>query len=338
MKRIKKLYTLLLCLTLLFSLSLPVFASQAESESQEQVEWVISDDQMTLTDGETVYQRYNLYSYARFRPYDFYEYSQSIETDNPYVDIIGHPAHAIEGKVTVNHDVAVVFDYYSDSSEFLVYVTADGAAALDAFVAGTYSRYELAESRYFSAPVEADLAEALQGKSSDGVMDARELGDLAYYEVYGYDSTWTFVHVVGAVFDNEGQYLYVNYDNLDNSFFDAYGNLSFRNGNVPVYTLNAAEANEIAAAVEELGPYSANVTGEEAELLEATPSILLFLALASPLLYLLPIGLMVLGIVMSSIKKIPNRKRWRLVILLAAIWLGLAILASCALLIPTFFL
>ncbi|MBQ2807076.1 MAG: hypothetical protein IJF08_08500 [Clostridia bacterium] len=338
MKHTKQLYALLLCLSLLFSLALPAFASETETESEEQVEWVVSDDQLTLTDGDTVYTRYKLYTFDRFRPHDFYEYTKRIETDNPYVDLIGQPAHVIEGKVIINRDVAVIFDYFSDMADFRVYVTAEGAAALDQFVQGNYAAYELAESRFYSASVDADLMVSLQSRTSDTIVEVAELGNLPYYDVYGYDSTMTFVHVIGVVFENDGQYLYVDYEWLDNTHFDADGNLSFRSGSVPVYTLSAAESEQIAAATEQMQHYSVNLIEDEVEPLDATLSMIFFLLLASPLLYLLPIGLMVLGIVLSHSKKVSNRARWKLVILLAAIWLGLAILAGCVLLIPTFFL
>ena len=338
MKHVKKLSIFLLCISLMLSLSLPVLASDAETEAEEEITWVVSDDQLTLTGGDTVYERYELYTFDRFRPHDFYEYTGRIETDSSYVDIIGQPAHVIEGKVIINRDVAVIFDYFSDMADFRVYVTAEGAAALDQFVQGNYAAYELAESRFYSAPVDADLMVSLQSRTSDTIVEVAELGNLSYYDVYGYDSTMTFVHVIGVVFDNDGQYLYVDYEWLDNTHFDADGNLSFRSGSVPVYTLSAAESEQIAAATEQMQHYSVNLIEDEVEPLDATIAMVFFLLLASPLLYLLPIGLMVLGIVLNHSKKVSNRARWKLVILLAAIWLGLAILTSGVLLIPTFFL
>lgn len=338
MKHAKKLSIFLLCISLMLSLSLPVLASDAETEAEEEITWVVSDDQLTLTGGDTVYTRYELYTFDRFRPHDFYEYTKRIKTDSSYVDMIGQPASEIEGEMTINRDVAVVFDYYSDTADFRVYVTAEGAAALDQFAQGNYTAYELAEGRFFSAPVDAELMVSLQSKTSDTAMDVAELDNLTYYDIYGYDSTMTFVHVIGVVFDNDGQYLYVDYEWLDNTHFDADGNLSFRSGSVPVYTLSATESEQIAAATEQMEHYSANLIEDEVEPLDATLSMVFFLLLASPLLYLLPIALMVLGIVLSRSKKVSHRERWKLVILLAAIWLGLAILTGGVLLIPTFFL
>ena len=55
MKHAKKLSIFLLCISLMLSLSLPVLASDAETEAEEETTWVVSDDQMTLTGGDTVY-------------------------------------------------------------------------------------------------------------------------------------------------------------------------------------------------------------------------------------------------------------------------------------------
>ena len=66
--------------------------------------------------------------------------------------------------------------------------------------------------------------------------------------------------------------------------------------------------------------------------------MILFLVLASPFLYLMPAALLVLGIVMRCIKKVPSRKRWNTVIIASTVWLGISVFASLLLVIPTFFL
>ncbi len=344
MKYIKKLYAILLCISLM--LSLPLMAS-AEStvETEETPDWIVSDDQSTLFYGDLVYTRYDLYPYDWFRPYDLYSYSQDIETDDPYLSTVGHPAHVIEGQVTVNYDIAVVYNYFGSGADYRVYVTAQGAASLKDYRTGNYSQYHLTDGYSMSAPISYNLVQdwdihwdldafVMNGYSKE----ATELGQMDYYEIIGYDETVTFAHVVGAVFDDNGTYLFVDYDSLDNSYFDANGNLSFRQGTVPVLVLDQQDENAINEVIDQLEYYSPNIIAEEIEPLEATVSILLFLVFASPFLYLLPIALMIFGIIMSTVKKVPNRKRWIWVIVLAAVWLLLAVLASAVLLIPTFFL
>ena len=344
MKHIKKLYAILLCISLM--LSLPIMACAESSEETEEVlEWTVSDDQSTLYYGDQVYSRCELYPYDWFRPYHFYEYSQEIETDYEYLDTVGHPAHVIESQVIVKHDIAVVYDYVGNDANYRVYVTEQGAASLQDFRTGHYAQYHLADGYSMSAPISSNLVQDwdihwdLDAFVMNGyTKEATELGKMDHYEIIGYDETMTFAHVVGAVFDDNGTYLFVDYDSLDNSYFDAYGNLSFRQGTVPVLVLDQQDENAINEAIEQGEFFSTNTIGEEIEPLEATIAILLFLGFASPFLYLLPIALMIFGIIMSTVKKVPNRKRWKWVIILAVIWLVLAILTSAVLLVPTFFL
>lgn len=338
MKNFKKLYAILLCILLMLCLSLTVFASDASGKTEEEIEWIVSEDQNTLTDGNKVYTRYKIFLYDWFRPYDFYVYPQDIETDNPSADSIGHPANVIEGKVIVNEEIAIVYNYFSNTADYRIYVTEQGKKIMDAYQAGEYSQYELAEGRYFSAKIEQGPVNSWINQTPDTVMEAAELAELAYYEVLGYDATLTFAHVIGAVFENNGEYLYVNYSSLENNHFDADGNLSFRSGTVPIVRLSATDAEYIETALESAEQFSVNTITEEIEPLDATISLSIFLILISPVLYLLPLVLMILGIVMLCIKRIPGRKRWIWVIVLAAAWLVLAVLAGVALILPTFFI
>ena len=251
MKHIKKLYAILLCISLMLSLPIMVYA-ESSVETEEVLEWTVSDDQSTLYYGDQVYSRYELYPYDWFRPYHFYEYSQDIKTDYEYLDTVGHPAHVIESQVIVNHDIAVVYDYVGNDANYRVYVTEQGAASLKDFRTGHYSQYHLADGYSMSAPISSNLVQDwdihwdLDAFVMNGyTKEATELGKMDHYEIIGYDETMTFAHVVGAVFDDNGTYLFVDYDSLDNSYFDAYGNLSFRQGSVPVLVLDQQDENAI---------------------------------------------------------------------------------------------
>ena len=169
-------------------------------------------------------------------------------------------------------------------------------------------------------------------------VDASLLGELISYNVIGYDSTLTFAHIIGQVFEYNGDYLFVNYSYLNNTHFDSYGNLSFRGGSVPVVRLSAQDKAQITDAIDRFEYYDGEIVYEESDPLDATLSMVLFLLLASPFLYLLPALFLIFGIVMRNIKKYSNRKRWNTVIIASIVWLGLSLLASCILVIPTIFL
>ena len=338
MKHTKQLYALLLCLSLLFSLALPAFASEAETESEEQVEWSVSDDQSALYYGDEFYGRIKLRGTNWLRPYVFYQYNQDMETDNNMVDCIGRPATYQGDELVLHEDMVVVFDFLSSYADIRVYVKDEAVSQISSFVTGEYAKYELAEGYYHSGEMDASTVERWNAQGPDSSVDATVLGDLTYYYVLGYDSTLTIAHVVGAVFERDGEYLYVHYDTLGNNYFDADGELSFRGGDVPVLRVGSADAATVVSALENATNFEVDVTYEPQEPLNATIAFIVFLLLASPLLYLLPIGLAVLGIIMSRIKRTTHPARWKAVIILSTVWLVLAILLSALLVIPTFFL
>ena len=334
MKHNKKLFALMLCMILAVSMLLPVSASETAEDAEQEIQWEIGADGQTLTYGDQTYTHYTIPSYDWFRPYQSYQYVQ--EFGNYF---IGQPILGAEGEeVTLYEDMVVLYVYFSTDTAFDVYVTAQGARALDEYMAGNYAQYELTSGTYESATISEQTVRAWSEITPTETVDASLLGELVSYNVIGYDSTLTFAHIIGKVFEYNGDYLFVNYSHLNNSHFDSYGNLSFRSGNVPVVRLSATDKAQITDAIDRFEYYDGEIVYEESDPLDATISMVLFLLLASPFLYILPVLFLVFGIVMRCIKKLPGRKRWNTVIIASIVWLGLSLLASCILVIPTFFL
>ena len=334
MKHTQKILAVLLCMILLLCATLPVSASDKAEDTEPEIRWELSEDGQTLTYGDQTYTRYTIPSYDWFRPYQSYQYVQEFG-----YHFIGQPILAAEGEeVTLYEDMVVLYVYFDVNTAFDVYVTAQGARALDEYMAGNYAQYELTSGTYESATISEQTVRAWSEITPTETVDATLLGELISYNVIGYDSTLTFAHIIGKVFEYNGDYLFVNYSHLNNSHFDSYGNLSFRSGNVPVVRLSAQDKAQITDTIDRFEYYDGEIVYEESDPLDATISMVLFLLLASPFLYILPVLFLVFGIVMRCIKKLPGRKRWNTVIIAAIVWLGLSLLASCILVIPTFFL
>ena len=319
---------LLLCATL------PVSASDKAEDTEPEIRWELSEDGQTLTYGDQTYTHYVIPSYDWFRPYQSYQYVQ--EFGNYF---IGQPILGVEGEeITLYEDMVVLYVYFDVNTAFDVYVTAQGARALDEYMAGNYAQYELTSGTYESATLSEQTVRAWSEADATETVDATLLGELVSYNVIGYDSTLTFAHVIGQVFEYNGDYLFVNYSYLNNTHFDSYGNLSFRGGSVPVVRLSAQDKTQITDTIDRFEYYSGEIVYEESDPLDATLSMVLFLLLASPFLYILPALFLILGIVMRCIKKLPGRKRWNTVIIASIVWLGLSLITSCLLVIPTIFL
>lgn len=334
MKHTQKIFAVLLCMMLLLCATLPVSASDKAEDTEPEIRWELSEDRQTLTYGDQTYTHYAIPSYDWFRPYQSYQYFQ--EFGNYF---IGQPILSAEGdEIALNENMVVLYVYFSTDTAFDVYVTAQGARALDEYMAGNYAQYELTSGTYESATISEQTVRAWNEADATETMDATLLGELISYNVIGYDSTLTFAHVLGQVFEYNGDYLYVNYSHLNNTHFDSYGNLSFRGGSVPVVRLSATDKAQITDTIDRFEYYDGEIVYEESDPLDATLSMVLFLLLASPFLYILPVLFLVFGIVMRCIKKLPGRKRWNAVIIASIVWLGLSLLASCILVIPTIFL
>ena len=334
MKHTQKIFAVWLCMILLLCATLPVSASDKAEDTEPEINWELSEDEKTLTYGDQAYTYYAIPSYDWFRPYQSYQYVQEFG-----YHFIGQPILAAEGEeVTLYEDMVVLYVYFDVNTAFDVYVTEQGARALDEYMAGNYAQYELTSGTYESATISEQTVRAWSEITPTETVDASLLGELVSYNVIGYDSTLTFAHIIGKVFEYNGDYLFVNYSHLNNSHFDSYGNLSFRSGNVPVVRLSAQDKAQITDTIDRFEYYDGEIVYEESDPLDATISMVLFLLLASPFLYILPVLFLVFGIVMRCIKKLPGRKRWNTVIIASIVWLGLSLLASCILVIPTFFL
>ena len=102
------------------------------------------------------------------------------------------------------------------------------------FLSGKVSRVSLANTTNFRESVlnDSEIERFFAPPTSENLIevDVRTLKNALYYDVLGYDSYLALTKTVGAIFTVNGRYLFVNFANLDNSAFDAYGNLSYRQG------------------------------------------------------------------------------------------------------------
>ena len=211
MKHTQRIFAFILCLVLALCTVLPIAASDETAEEPEALEWIVSEDQTTLTYGDQTYTRYAIPSYDWFRPYNFYDFMQDASTDG-WILCVGQPILSIQGEEIVYYeDMVVLYDYFSVNTEFLVYVTAQGALALDEYIAGNYAQYELTSGSYEGTTISEQTVRNWHEAAATETVDATLLEDLVSYNVLGYDSSLTFAHILGQVFEYNGDYLYVNY-------------------------------------------------------------------------------------------------------------------------------
>ena len=234
----KKKLSLLLALVLLF---LPVKAVAAE------LEWTLSEDGKTLTDSQQEYTLYRLPDQDLFYPAVLFEYAQELEDpeDEAYYAWI-------ETNDAFRYFM-VLSGYCSDGDIYDVYTTETGAQILDRFAAGQYAFILLGdEFACEAAAVSLDWVSGLDAaEGAADTLDVTALADVERYTLWGGDASGTFYHPHGGLYKVDGSWYYINYDNLDNSYFDAYGNFSYRKGTVEAKRLTAEQAATAAQAAGE---------------------------------------------------------------------------------------
>ena len=316
---------------LVFGSVLPVCAAD---QTEEKPTWALSEDQSTLTYGATVYQRVEIPSGVWFRPCALYTFNRNMDTPFDEYTEVAHPiADQSAEQPAPLTDVAFLYGSVSAQGLYAVYATANGKKIISDFNAGRYAQYELG-SHYSSAVISAEMVNRWRYAEPDISIDTTILSDATYHYVFGYDATLSMAKPIGVIFESDDGYLYVKGEHC----LDIDGYLSLRPGTVPVYLLNNHYTEQVSTAISDIEYHNYEDLGEKSEPLDATVSMIVFLLIASPVMFLLPALQLALGIVMRCLKQIPGKKRWNTVIVLSAVWLIGSGITSLLLVIPTFFL
>lgn len=216
--------------------------------------------------------------------------------------------------------------------------------------------YILRDEYGLEAPFDVSMLETLDELAASGteglLMDVRELADAECFEIVersGLEET-----VYGAIYDMNGTYYYLNYVNLGNQHFDADGYFSYRSGEVVL-----TNAETYRAGIEEIidamygyvdpqgeGYYpgisigqnqvierpiydeNGNITGYVTEVKGWRSNRLetiLFWVGCVLLGLVAPVPFLVLGLVLSRSKKLGYPKYWRILSLIAIVWMVLAV-------------
>lgn len=337
MKSLRKIFALLLTLcsiTSLLVLGIHAFGETEEIDEVrgEAVEWEYDPDQNVLVHGEVVYEEFFLPSGIEIFAHD-YRYNGSVVLDehrnsrSPVRQIMPDPE-----KPEVYRDIAYLYDSYIDDNR--IFVTENGKAVLESLVRGEYTSYRFAKTALTMAEIPQEYLIDLGERQPNLQIDVKRLRSAQEYLIYGVDATGIFAHPVGAIYetvDGNG-FIYVHFDSLESNALEGDGTLSFRQGEVPAYAVSTAIATELITRSTSVNTMTySQFDFEEDVPLEQTPALILFAIMMSPYLYIAPILLLVMGIILRSVKKVPARKRWNALIVLPSLWLlcSLAITVLC---------
>lgn len=286
-------------------------------------EWQYNERSDTLFYGEDKYTKQIIPYTDGVLPDDFYVYKMKSESELFY-------AHAKAD----GYPLAFVSDYTSFVGNAYVYVNAEGEEILKDFISGKFSSYLLFEKNcYNTAKISNEEVNTLDSITEKEPFNVSTLGNVPRYEVAGLDKTGTLYHIHGAIYKLYSEYYYVNYDALDNSYFDSDGNFSYRRGEVDAVKVPSSIAALITDGyfnynnfhyTETFDAY--NQTLNNTKLTE----IIIFWISSVILGYLLPLVPFVLSIVFAHSKKALYPKRWYLLTACSGAWM---LLSTCILMV-----
>ena len=312
----KKFLVCLLVLIPLFMLfSLGICATDSDGAHHE---WVLSADEKTLTYGDAVYHFFPN-TPSLIIPDEMYVYEQNIacEALEDEYALIMHNLH--------NKDIVMIVDRYD---RFLFYVNEAGQEIMN-----LYLMYDFEDYLYYEKPMRAAIPTELVVSLANGThstitqtVSVTTLKDLTKYTIYGLDKTHTLGHMHGAIYEINDEFWYLNYDALDNSYFDSEGNFSYRRGTVVLTKVDTdIMVLDVLPYEEEFHIQYVYEENESTLGLNKDGATVLFVLTTVILLFLLPAVPLVLSLVFVLIKQNKQRRRWLLLLLLSALWLVLSI-------------
>lgn len=299
-------------LLVLLMMLLPVTAAAAE------IQWQISEDELTLTYDGKEYHRYSLNPADLFMPEHIYIPEQSGIVE------LGKDEYQVVQTDRTDEIVVLSEDMYWFGFHSYVYATQEGAAILDRFSKGEYETLLISDIFHSEmAELTKEQLATLDGLKPNKTLDVTELAEVDCYEIIGMDETGTMGHIHGAVYADTHSWYYINYDALDNSYFSSDGSFSFRSGTVDAVKLEDDAAQMVAVLMSEMTTRAEEIeyAYETDFTMEAADAEIIFWTLTVILGVILPAVPLTFGLVYALKGKGLYPKRWFLLVALSAAWM-----------------
>ncbi len=310
----KKIYSIILALVIITAL----FATTAYA--REDYTWEHDGATDTFYNGVNTYERYDIFDFETIDAEIIYVFTDPGYKNDSFAEI-----YMLD---TTDEIIYLVSDY---EYNICAYVTEKGREMLDAFHNGNYTKLRLRHTyNYETAELDISFLNKLDENNGETkVFDVKDLEKLPCFELDVFDESDSLSKVYGAVYLLGEEYYYINYNELDNSYFDSYGVFSYRRGEVEAVKLNKETAQMITSASHNLEYRESEYIYEDEATFEfgdmtAAQAQKVFVALSLVAGFILPVIPFVLGLVLANSKKLGKPRRWYLVSALSLLWMLLA--------------
>lgn len=321
---------LLLCAVMAIVLavsSLSLFSVSAESGKKETYAFFeISDDESTITSSGKTYTRFGLSSAMKYEPREsVYCYYRDVD--------IRHGDRVIPHSLESSGDGILVA---RDGTDVIIYLSDTAKANINELIGGKASKYRI-EKGYKTAVIDQNFADSLSSYASDNKGNAEQvevsrLRNMEIYTIRTFDASDSICIDVACIYkDSNGDLFYLNITELDNKYFDADGNISYRQGTLDVVPIKAVFGDAVSGAINKMRNVDVDETIEY-DLIDGFDSefgntlVPLFWPAYIIVGFLAPIPALIFGIVNSLRKKKGYSKAWIALAILGALWIVTSLL------------
>ena len=210
--------------------------------------------------------------------------------------------------------------YGYPSQPAMIYLSEKGREWYEDFVNGEFASYMITNSNVVrGGEIQPTFIPNIVTRDKVDV-GLRRISNFDEYPVFKVDANGVIGRMCGSIYKLEDVAYYVDFEALDNSYFDSYGNLSFRGETVPAIRLTADESNKVSDILDEFDRLIYCNTAYEPVITRET-SLAIFYVMGILLGVIVPLVPFVLGLIFASSKKALHPKRWYLLSLCAFVWI-----------------
>ena len=304
MKKIFKKITIALPLALIITLILAISASATAS-----VVWQELDDK-TISDGTNIYTLFESpYAISEDSPVRF------LYENSPYGDYVTIYSYEKYG------DIAWTDYGY-------IFVTDEGRDMLLSLEAGDAGSYRIYTDYYSYSEVDGELYDSLIALNENALtIDVRELYNYDSFEIYGVDPTGSITMPYGAIYLIDSEVYFLSYLDLPNNCFTADGYFSYLKGEVEIYPMGDALAEELITLVDNAEPqyptydYEVDYTYE----VDEDAAIAAFYVIFAIVMLLCPAVFLVISLAIAALRKRRSSRLWLVGVLLALLWIAASV-------------
>ena len=326
----KKIFLVLISAIVLLSIfSFSAFADDGDESENKSTVWELSDDGKTLKGDDTVYTRVDLPAGYRVDFSSEYVYASEIETD------LFEYGSCTPVSPQKNRKVVCLVNYREDT--YYTYVTHKEKTSLQFFFNNVISKFRIQNPNNsmqyteFPETLILHLDNLARSDEQNAEFSVHSLKDNLYVEFIGRNQSDYMSTTFGAVYKIDYEYYYINYTKLDNEYFDADGNFSYRSGNVSLTKIDDGTVTKIQDYKNSMTEHSYEYEYEEPDTdfgLDETGAKVLFWIIFVFFGFLVPIAPLVVGFLFARSEKRGNPKQWYLVALLSLAWMILSLILA----------